>query len=726
MRGKNGTTLEGTIDRVIFHNETDGYCVFQLNNGGYRSVKVVGYTPVAREGERIRATGAWDDAGRYGRQFVAEILEVCPPDTVDGITAYLSSGMVKGIGPVTAKKLVDSFGADIFDVIEKTPERLKECSGLGPKRIERIVSRWQSQKAVREIMVFLYSHGISTSIATKIYKRYHKDAMSVITKNPYRLAKEVRGIGFKTADRIAQDLGVDPLSPFRARAGVVYALSEASARQGHCCLPKGDLIELANELLEVPEELLDEAIEHEVSDGQLRIDGCPKNDSVYQRSLYECECELAWNLRGLRRGALPWGIVSPTKLLSGAEKRLGLELADSQKEAVQKALQSKVMVITGGPGVGKTTVVKAIIAAISGKDVRITLCAPTGRAAKRMQETSGMEAKTIHRLLEHDPEGKGFRRNEDNHLDCDLLIVDECSMIDIPLANSLVKAIPEDAAVIFVGDVDQLPSVGPGAFLSDLIASNTVPVIRLTEIFRQASTSWIIRIAHQVNQGVHPRFPKEKGDCQFIVVEDKETLADRIVTLVSEEIPKQLKIKPQDIQVLCPMRRGNVGTVLLNEQLQQTLNPQDKVLLKFGTRFGKGDKVMQIVNNYKKGVFNGDVGYVSDIDFEDEVVTVIFDGHAVEYPSEDLDELVLSYATTIHKSQGSEYPVVVMPVTMQHYVMLKRNLIYTGITRGRKLVVLVGEPKALMMAVKDYKSVKRNSGFEERLRELSTNHFDFI
>ena len=510
-------------------------------------------------------------------------------------------------------------------------------------------------------MVFLHSHGVSTSKSVRIYKKYGKDAVKTVKENPYRLAKDIRGIGFKSADTIAQNIGIEPTSPIRAQAGVAFALSEASGNQGHCCLPRPLLISQASELLNIPESVISNAIAHEIDEGELIEADFPVQGSIYLASLYLSEKSVGRNLRELVKGTPPWPNIDPEKAIPWVEKKLNLTLAASQREAVAAALKSKVMVITGGPGVGKTTIVRAILTILRAKGVNMMLCAPTGRAAKRLSESSCMEAKTIHRLLEIDPATMEFKRNEDNPLDCDLLVADECSMIDIPLANNLVKAISSKTAVIFVGDVDQLPSVGPGAFLSDLIESNAVPVIRLTEVFRQAATSWIIKAAHQINAGRMPVFPskEEKGDCYFLSVEDNEQMPEILTTLVRTRLPKAYGVNPiKDIQILCPMNRGSAGARTLNEVLQLALNPPTEAsVLKFGTKFSVGDKVMQIENNYDRDVFNGDIGFVTRLDAEEEELTVDFDGREVVYPYGELDELVLCYATTIHKSQGSEYPI---------------------------------------------------------------------
>ena len=722
--------LSGLVERVTFHNETNGYCVLRLKVKGERDlITVLGHTPSVTPGEYASASGIWVMDKEYGRQFRAQFLRIHAPTTLHGIEKYLGSGMVKGIGPFCAKTLVSAFGTDVFTVIEEQPERLKGLRGIGPKRIQKITSGWADQKVIREIMVFLHSHGVSTSKSVRIYKKYGKDAVKTVKENPYRLAKDIRGIGFKSADTIAQNIGIEPTSPIRAQAGVAFALSEASGNQGHCCLPRPLLISQASELLNIPESVISNAIDHEIDEGELIEADFPVQGCIYLASLYLSEKSVGRNLRELVKGTPPWPNIDPEKAIPWVEKKLNLTLAASQREAVAAALKSKVMVITGGPGVGKTTIVRAILTILRAKGVNMMLCAPTGRAAKRLSESSGMEAKTIHRLLEIDPATMEFKRNEDNPLDCDLLVADECSMVDIPLANNLIKAISSRTAVIFVGDVDQLPSVGPGAFLSDLIESNAVPVIRLTEVFRQAATSWIIKAAHQINAGRMPVFPskEEKGDCYFLLVEDNEQMPEILTSLVRTRLPKAYGVNPiKDIQILCPMNRGSAGARTLNEVLQLALNPPTEAsVLKFGTKFSVGDKVMQIENNYDRDVFNGDIGFVTRLDAEEEELTVDFDGHEVVYPYGELDELVLCYATTIHKSQGSEYPIVILPITMQHYVMLKRNLIYTGVTRGKKLVILVGQKKALAMAVRGKQTITRNTGLKHWLQNENPTQHEF-
>ena len=715
-------TIEGLVDRVFFTNPVNGYCVFRFNvNNDAKFISVVA-NQIVKPNDRITIEGEWVRNEKYGRQFQAATISVTKPKTVTGIEKYLASGILKGIGEATAKRIVEAFGEDVFKVIEEHPERLKEVKGLGKQRIEEIRSKMTAEKTVRDIMVFLHSNGVTTSKASKIFDTYGSKAVQVLKKNPYILCNDIYGIGFITADEIAGKLGVEQNSLMRAQAGVNYVLREACEGDGHCFLPRCELVKETHKLLDIDNEIVEDAISEEVLAGNLVEADIPEAGSIFWSLTYGCERAIARRMKALKKEALPWDVVDVDSAISESEAELGIQLASSQREAVRSALQSKVMVITGGPGVGKTTIIRVILNILKKLDINISLCAPTGRAAKRMAETSGEPASTIHRLIEFSPREGKFLRNEDRPLDCDLLVVDECSMLDVLLGNSLLKAVPDHAAVIFVGDVDQLPSVGPGTMLSSIIDSEAYSVICLTEIFRQAKTSRIVEGAHQINSGKVPSFPQmpfEQGDFHFVEVDDNAEIPDTIVSLVKEVLPAKLNVdSKRDIQVLCPMRRGDSGTVNLNELLQQALNPPKETSVRvFNTRFDVGDKVMQVVNNYDKGVFNGDVGFITQVDSKKETLIVDFEGHVVTYQFKELDNLMLCYATTIHKSQGSEYPVVVMPITMQHYIMLKRNLLYTGVTRGRKCVVLVGDKRALAMAVKDELTEERYTSLYDLLKE---------
>jgi exodeoxyribonuclease V alpha subunit len=696
--------LSGLVERVTFHNADSGFCVLRLKVRGERDlITLIGHAPTVTPGEYASASGNWVTDREHGRQFRAVFVKITPPNTLGGIERYLGSGMVKGIGPVYAGRLVEAFGTAVFDVIEHSPARLREIAGIGEKRARKITGGWADQKIIREIMVFLHAHGVSTSRAVRIFKTYGQDAIAVVRDNPYRLARDIRGIG-------AQKIGIALDSPLRAQAGVSYALAEASS-QGHCGLPYEELVPLAVKLLQIPAAVIEAAIAQEIADGVVIADTVEGRPCVFLAPLYQAERAIAGHIDRLKVGAPAWPAADVDKAIPWVEHKLDITLADSQKAAVRLALSSKLLVITGGPGVGKTTLVSSILTILRAKQVKALLCAPTGRAAKRLSESTGLEAKTIHRLLEVDPQTGQFKRNLDSPLDCDLLVADECSMIDVPLANQLLRAVATRSAVIFVGDVDQLPSVGPGQFLSDLIDSGSVPVIRLTEVFRQAATSRIVRSAHQINQGLYPSIPVrgEASDFYMVAVEEPEAIAQAVVDLVKTRLPRKFGVDPlRDIQVLCPMNRSSTGARGINLALQAALNPPgEHSVEKFGYAFSIGDKVMQIENNYDRDVYNGDIGFVAGIDREDEELVVQFDGRMVRYPFGEIDELVLCYATTIHKSQGSEYPVVVIPVSTQHYMMLKRNLIYTGITRGKRLVVLVGQKRALAMAVKGKQDARR-------------------
>ena len=711
--------LAGLVERVTFHNDENGFSVLRVKVRGRRDLEtVVGHTPAIGAGEWITASGEWVEDRSYGRQFKARFLRTSQPTSVEGIRRYLASGMIHGIGKVYAAKLVQAFGEDVFDVIENHPERLREVSGIGPVRAARIVEAWAEQKVVREIMVFLHEHGVSTARAVRIFKTYGVDSVQVMSENPYRLARDIRGIGFRTADTIAMQLGIEKTAMIRIRSGISFALAEAT-NDGHCGLPRDRLIADTAGLLEVAPDLVAEALEQEIGDGYVVVDRVGDTECVFQLALYRAEAYIARRLHGLRRGDRPWPDIDSEKAIPWAQQHTGLELAGSQREAVRTALLSKVMVVTGGPGVGKTTIVNTILRILAAKQVRIALCAPTGRAAKRMSEATGREAKTIHRLLEVDPRYGTFRRTEENPLECDLLVVDEASMVDVMLMYALLNALPGNAALLMVGDVDQLPSVGPGQVLADVIGSGLLPVVRLAEVFRQAAESRIIVNAHRINEGEIPELARPDGESDFYFVraDEPETALQRIIELVGTRIPGRFGFDPvQDIQVLCPMQRGDVGARRLNKELQETLNPsEERKVERFGWTFSRGDKVMQTENDYDREVYNGDIGFVQDVDPETAEITVEFDGRALAYGFGELDALVPAYATTIHKAQGSEYPAVVIPVTTQHYIMLQRNLLYTGVTRGKRLVVLVGQHKAVAIAVGAVSGRRRWSKLREWL-----------
>ncbi|RYU62489.1 ATP-dependent RecD-like DNA helicase [Methylolobus aquaticus] len=713
--------LSGSVDRVTFHSEESGFCVLRVRVKGQRDpVTVIGSAASVAAGEFIEALGQWVNDRTHGLQFRATLLRIVPPTTLEGIEKYLGSGMVRGIGPHFAKKLVKAFGEDVFDVIEQTPERLRDLDGIGPKRQQQVTSAWAEQKAIRAIMVFLQSHGVGTSRSVRIYKTYGDEAIVRVTEDPYRLALDIHGIGFKTADALAERLGIPRDSPLRARAGVRHALALWS-EQGHCYCPRDRLTDQAVKLLEIPDDVIRAAIAAEIAEQRLISEPGPNSEELlFLAPLYQAEVNVANRLRTLRDGKLPWGAIDADKAIPWVEEKAGLTLSASQRDAVALVCASKVCVITGGPGVGKTTLVNSLIRILSAKKLIVTLCAPTGRAAKRLSETTGLEAKTVHRALEFDPKAFGFKRSLDNPLETDLVVLDESSMMDIVLMNQLLKAVPDEAALLLVGDVDQLPSVGPGSVLGDLIESNVIPTVRLTEIFRQAESSRIIVNAHRINRGEMPIADRDPAsDFHLIPADSPEAIFDKLMQVVTERIPARYGFDPiADIQVLTPMNRGGIGVRALNVELQQRLNGRaEPKITKYGTTFAPGDKVLQMVNNYDKDVYNGDIGRIVRIDLENGAALVDFDGREVSYELSELDELSLAYAASIHKSQGSEYPAVVIPLAMQHYLLLERNLLYTAVTRGRKLVVVIAEPKALAMAVRNRKATKRGTRLAERLGE---------
>jgi exodeoxyribonuclease V alpha subunit len=711
--------LSGSVDRVTFHSEESGFCVLRVKVKGRRElVTVIGAAASITPGEYIDCMGIWQNDKTHGLQFKAHHLKVVPPTTLEGIEKYLGSGMVKGIGPHFAKVLVKAFREQVFDIIETEPERLKTLPGIGPKRIAKITSAWSEQKAIREIMVFLQSHGVGTGRAVRIYKTYGDDSIVKVSENPYRLALDIHGIGFKTADTIAQKIGIAPDSLIRAQAGVRHVLQEFSG-EGHCAANRDTLLQESVKLLQIDEPILEQAIVAEIEAENLvqeTIDGKPV---LFLTPLQRAEQGIASSIKRLLDGYPPWSGIQADKAIPWVAQKTGLELSPSQQQAVKLALTSKVLVITGGPGVGKTTLVNSILLILRAKALNVTLCAPTGRAAKRLSESTGLEAKTIHRLLEFDPKTFSFKRTKDNPLETELLVIDESSMVDVTLMNRLLAAVPDRAGLLIVGDVDQLPSVGPGSVLADIIDSGAVPTVRLTEIFRQAATSRIITNAHRINKGEKPLNAEgtELSDFYFIPGDTPEDIHAKLMQVVTERIPKRFNLDPiKEIQVLTPMNRGGLGSHSLNSELQAKLNGQaEPRITRFGVTFSPGDKVIQTVNNYDKEVFNGDIGRIREIDTEEGELLIEYDGRSVAYEFSELDEVQLAYATSIHKSQGSEYPAVVIPLAMQHYTLLERNLIYTGVTRGKKLVIIIGQPKALAMAVKNKKATRRLTRLSERL-----------
>ncbi|MCI0378400.1 MAG: ATP-dependent RecD-like DNA helicase [Gemmataceae bacterium] len=720
-------SLSGTIERITFHNPETGFAVLRVLVKGQRHlVTVVGQLPRVVAGEFLEAAGKWIEDRDHGKQFQAEMLRTVAPSTVEGIEKYLGSGLIKGIGPHYAHRIVQVFGERTLQIIDESPAFLAEIKGIGPRRVQEIRQSWQQQKAVRAIMVFLHSHGVGTARATRIYKTYGDKALELVKENPYRLANDIWGVGFQTADSLAQRLGIDRQSPLRARAALRHVLTE-SADEGHCSFPEVQVIVRAGQLTGIEQKTFEEAAKTLVEEKEaVRDDAIPDGPWLYLRKLYHAETAIAATLWELLQGAHPLPNIDVEAALGWVEKRMGLALAASQRDAIRQATSKKVLVITGGPGVGKTTLVRGILEIFRAKKRECVLCAPTGRAAKRLAELTGQEAKTIHRLLEYDASGP--KRDRERPLQGDLFIVDEMSMVDAPLMHHLLKAVPASACLVLVGDVDQLPSVGPGLVLADIIASGAIPVVRLTEVFRQAQESGIVQAAHSVNQGQMPekqllvgqdRNPILRTDFYIIEVDQPEVILARIVTLIQERIPARFRLDAfSDIQVLTPMNRSELGVRNLNVKLQEILNPYEEEqpeVARFGTTFRPGDKVLQTVNNYDREVFNGDIGRVHKIDEENQELTVVFDGRNVVYDFEDLDELALAYALTIHKSQGSEYPAVIIPLHTQHYMLLQRNLLYTGITRGKKLVVLIGSRKALQLAVSRQDTRKRCTGLAWRL-----------
>ena len=709
------TLLRCVVERITYQNPENGYSVLKVKVKGYNDlVTLVGNLLEVPVGSVLLCRGEWKVDKCYGSQFVAATWEETMPATVYGIEKYLGSGLVKGIGPRFARAIVQRFGTETIDIIETEIERLYEVPNIGRKRVAKIRESWEKQKDIKNVMLFLQGYGVSTAYAAKIYREYGKESIDKVRENPYRLADDIWGIGFKTADGIAAKMGYEKEDPRRCRSGILYTLGQLSD-EGHVYAGEEQLVKTAGQLLEAGETAIRDTLAGMLQAEDLILD----KDAIYLPPFYHAECGTSRRLRDLAEStgrSLFDGLFDPSSLTA----ETGIEYDEVQLAAIRQAVTSKVMVLTGGPGTGKTTTTQGIIAALKKAGLRVLLAAPTGRAAKRMSEATGMEAKTIHRLLEYNPQD-GYKRNDENPLEGDALIVDECSMIDILLMNNLLKAVPVGMRLVFVGDIDQLPSVGAGNVLRDIIDSQRIPVVRLVRIFRQAQKSRIVMNAHTINQG---RFPDTSNgrdtDFFFMREDDPERAAETIVRLVKERLPRAYRESPDRIQVLTPMQRGVVGAANLNLLLQQALNPSGPSLGRGGYTYRQGDRVMQLCNNYDKDVFNGDLGYIREVDTEERTLKVDFDGKWVEYDVTELDELTLAYATTIHKAQGSEYPIVVMPVLMTHFVMLQRNLIYTGITRAKKICVLIGAMKALAYAVRNVSVLKRNTSLRERLNPSLT------
>jgi exodeoxyribonuclease V alpha subunit len=713
--------LEGLIERITFENETSSFRVLKVaNDADGRRVPVVGKMQRVTVGTRVRVTGTWETDVRHGAQVRADTVLVLEPDTQEGIERYLGSGLIPGIGPGFARRIVERFGDRALDVMDREPHRLAEVPGLGSRRIASVVAAWQQQRALRDVMVFLQGHGVSAALATRVFRRYGAESIRVVSDDPFRLAVDVWGIGFQKADQIARALGIEREAPGRLQAAVLHTLAQAEER-GHVFVPRHVLVEAAQQTAGVSTELIEIAVDDVCAGAEGRQEELEDvGPVVYRSRRFIEESGLAHGfarLQGTKVAELSHALAA----IEGFERLSGTELAPEQREAIHRAASSSLLVITGGPGVGKTTLVRALLELYQAAGVIVRLAAPTGRASRRMAEATGREAATVHRLLEFEPRGGGFARNENNPLLAGAIIVDESSMLDLSLAFALVRAIPSGARLVLVGDVDQLPSIGAGAVLRDVIESSEVPCVRLSKIFRQAAASRIVNNAHRIRSGLAPEVPAKgdlSSDFYLVSARDANEAADRVLLMVCERIPRQFGIDPRrDIQVLAPMHRGPAGTDALNERLQNELNPNGQSL-RFGSRtFRVGDKVMQLRNDYGRDVFNGDLGFVLHADASGEQLVVHMEGRDVIYDRSQVDELTLSYACSIHKSQGSEYPAVVIPMVAAHFVMLSRNLLYTAVTRGKRLVVLVAEPRAVSMALSQVRKEERNSYLFRRLRD---------
>ena len=718
-------TVEGTIRSVVFHNDENGYTVLHVEiPSGFalrklNEITIVGKAQAVWEGEEVKATGQWVTDKVHGRQFRADEIVCVAPKSLAGIEKYLASGLIKGIGKVLAKRIVETFGEDTLNVLEHQSGRLREVPKLGEAKIRQIRASWHANETMRENMIFGQTYGISIAKMTKIVRKYGPDAIAIIKADPYKLCRDIWGIGFTTADRIALSVGIPKDSMLRARASVSYTLETEAEDGGHCWTYENDLLLRANELTGIPVEILGGALKEELKDGRVikESESDAGNAKIYLRSLYYSERDVADRVRTILASKSASHFKSISNAIAWWEKKAGFSLAPKQRDALENSLKSKFSIITGGPGVGKTTIIRALVDIFSVKKLKVVLSAPTGRAAKRMSESVGMPAQTIHRLLKWNPVTNRFTYDVDNRYEGDVFIFDETSMIDVKLAAELLKALPDTATVVWVGDTDQLPSVGAGSVLGDLIKSGVVPSVRLDFIFRQDTAGLIVANAHHVNAGEPIEI--RKGDCDFYFVrcEDPEECVKRAIEFMTTRIPRKFGMDPlEDVQVLVPMRRNLLGAENLNVEIQKALNPDGAALIRGGTTFRIGDRVMQLRNNYDKDIYNGDVGFIKAINTDDRSMVVVFDGRPVKYESGDLDELVLAYAMTIHKSQGSEYPAVIVILHTQHYVMLQRNLLYTAITRGKRLVLLMGVPYAVDQAIKNNTVRERRTGLSERIR----------
>ena len=723
LRAEPYATLEGAVARITYVSEESQYVVARLDVPGKpEPVTIVGTMVSLTPGETLRLHGRWSHHPKYGEQFRVDRYESIVPATIAGIQKYLGSGMIKGIGPVFAKRLVEAFGAETLRVIEETPGRLSEVDGIGPIRQQRITTAWAEQREIREVMLFLQGHGVSPAYAVKIFKTYGQAAIATVRENPYRLARDIRGIGFKTADKIARELGIPVDSPLRAAAGILHTLNELTD-EGHVYVPEAELLRAAEETLEIPTALLPDALSALSADEAVVVEPLPIGRAVYLAGLHVSETQLARRVTDLLRAPRAVPPIDVIQALPWVEQKTGLALTEEQRQAARLAFQEKLLIITGGPGTGKTTILKAVIRILEAKKLRMHLASPTGRAAKRLAEVTGHEATTLHRLLEWNPREGGFQRNTRHPLETDIVVVDEASMIDVLLAHHLLQAIPLTATLLLVGDADQLPSVGPGTVLQDLLSVPDIPAIRLTTIFRQAAESRIVSNAHRVNRGEFPDLAHagagQAQDFYFLSEEDPEKLQQLIVDLALRRLPARYGLDPRgDIQVLTPMHRGPIGAGQLNTALQTALNPPrngEMELLRGGRIFRIGDRVLQLRNNYDKGVYNGDLGRITAIDSTEQAVMVQVDDREISYDFSDVDELTLAYAMTVHKSQGSEYPAVILPMHTTHYPMLQRNLLYTAITRAKRLLVVVGTKKAIAIATRNDAIRRRYSGLADRL-----------
>ncbi len=727
------SSIRGTLERVTYSSADNGYAVLKFSldskvKSNTNTIVAVGTMPNPQVGSFFLLTGTWIEHPKFGQQFKFDTFEEERPESLDGIRMFLASGVIKGMGKVFANKVVDHFGVDTFHVLDHEPERLLEIPRLSKKLINSIKDSWKEQQDIRELMVFLNPHGIGTAHAVKVYRYYGQNALEIVKTNPYRMAMDIHGIGFETADRFALSIGFEPNSVLRAQAGLVYILLNQTDKNGHVYFPKDRLLGVTASELCIEVDIVEEALEFLVKEERVIIENFEEHDAVYFSKYHHCESKISYYISKLLSNPKVVQFKDAKQTIEEVLKDFPIKLAEEQENAVHTATKSKIMVLTGGPGTGKTTIINAIIKVFQKANARIYLAAPTGRAAKRMFETTGIESKTVHRLLEYNPSKDGFSKDEDNPLLCSLLIIDESSMIDLSLMYSLIKAVPLGCTVIFVGDINQLPSVGAGNVLRDFIYSGIVPVVELNQIFRQAAKSHIIKNAHLINEGILPSLDIDKeglSDFYFFPEEgDNASLktCNTIVELVKTRIPKKYAFDSvRDIQVLSPMTKGSSGVANLNIQLQASLNQESKYVQRGERIFKRDDKVMQIKNNYDKDIYNGDIGIISEIDTIEKSLLVRFDDRFVHYPFEDLDELVLAYAISIHKSQGGEYPCVIISLLNEHYTMLERNLLYTAVTRGKKLVVIVGGKKAFQKAVRSNTIHDRYTKLAYRLKMAGEN-----